>query len=87
MRRLVIAALALSVAGPVSAATLHDQFTFTTDLTANIGSATATGAGTVGGGRYNLATNQGLSVTLAQRSAAGPWCFPASLTRSLAFAS
>jgi hypothetical protein len=64
MRLLALAAVAATLALPVSAATLHDQFTFDSGFGADVGSATATGAGTVAGGRYNLATNQGLTVDL-----------------------
>ncbi len=47
-----------------SAATLVSQFTFDTDLSDSQGASTASGSGTVSGGRYNFAVNEGLNVAL-----------------------
>lgn len=59
-----LAMAAALLAAPVSAATLVDQFTFDSGLGADIGTATASGAGAVTGGRYAFDPNEGLSVTL-----------------------
>ncbi|MCW1920467.1 VPLPA-CTERM sorting domain-containing protein [Rhodobacter sp. KR11] len=63
MRLLSLTALLATLALPVSAATLTDEFTFASGLT-NAGTATATGSGTVGSGLYSFAKNQGLTVSL-----------------------
>lgn len=56
--------LALCAATMGSAATLVSQFTFDSDLSDTVSGATATGAGTVSGGSYSFAANQGLFVSM-----------------------
>lgn len=58
------ASFALLTATAGHAATLVSEFTFDAGLSDNEAGATATGAGTVSGGRYNFAVNEGLGVTL-----------------------
>lgn len=58
------AALSLFTVTTGNAATLVSQFTFDSGYTDNAGGATATGVGSVSGGRYNFGIDEGLSVTM-----------------------
>lgn len=64
--RSVAAAMCLTLvtATASTAATLVSQLTFDAGFTDTAGGATASGAGSVSGGRYNFAANQGLGVTM-----------------------
>lgn len=56
--------LALLTATSSNAATLVSQFTFDAGFTDNETGATATGVGTVSGGRYNFGVGEGLGVSM-----------------------
>jgi hypothetical protein len=62
---LLMSALLLgSFAVSADAATLQSQFGFDSGFGADIGPAVASGSGSVSGGRYDLATGQGLTVSV-----------------------
>ncbi len=64
MKRFLIATgLALVTSSQLFAATLTDSFTFDAGFANATGSAAATGVGTVAGGTYDFAPNQGLTVS------------------------
>ena len=71
MRLLTLTALLATLALPVSAATLTEEFNFASGYTNTAGGGTASGPGEVSGGRYNLDFNEGLRVNLG--SALSTW--------------
>ncbi|MEO0487009.1 MAG: LamG-like jellyroll fold domain-containing protein [Pseudomonadota bacterium] len=64
MKKLLLAAIvSLAAVLPASSATLYSQFVFD-DGTDTLGNSTGSGAGTIAGGTYNHAINEGWSVAL-----------------------